>query len=105
LSSFKTFSQLWKYASIVQEALEGYAAGRFQSQAEVLRFLESDPVYPKDLPGGKIRMQRVTDLLTRPLYAGYIEVEKWGMPLRKGHHEGLGQKTGASHRTITSSAC
>lgn len=77
------------FASIVQEALEGYAGGRFQSQAEVLRFLESDPVYPKDLPGGKIRMQRVTDLLTRPLYAGYIEVEKWGMPLRKGHHEGL----------------
>ncbi|WP_299961652.1 recombinase family protein [uncultured Roseobacter sp.] len=77
------------YASVIQEALEGFASGRFQSQAEVQRFLERDPVYPEDLPDGKIRMQRVTDLLTRVLYAGYTEVEKWDMPLRKGHHEAI----------------
>lgn len=35
-------------ASIVQEALEGYASGRFQLQAEVKRFLEAQPAFPKN---------------------------------------------------------
>jgi len=38
-------------ASIVREALEGYASGRFSSQAEVKRFLEASPIYPKDRKG------------------------------------------------------
>ena len=76
-------------ASIIQEALEGYAEGRFSSQAEVKRFLEAQPEYPKDLPNGEIRMQRVSELLSRSTYAGYIEVPRWGITLRKGHHEGL----------------
>ena len=40
-------------ASIVAEALEGFASGRFRSQAEVKRFLESQPDFPKDLPNAK----------------------------------------------------
>lgn len=76
-------------ASIVAEALEGYANGRFLSQAEVKRFLESRPDFPKDLPNGEIRNWKVTKLLTRPTYAGYIEAPKWGISLRKGHHEPL----------------
>ena len=76
-------------ASIVREAMEGYASGRFDSQVEVKRFLESQPEYPKELPNGEIRNQRVTELLTRPVYAGYVEAPAWGIPLRKGHHEGL----------------
>ena len=77
------------YASILQEALEGYAAGRFETQVEVKRFLESQPDYPKDLPNGEIRNQRIYDILTRPIYAGYIEAPNWDVSLRKGHHEGL----------------
>ncbi len=76
-------------ASIVQEALEGFASGRFDSQAEVKRFLESQPNFPKDLPNGLIRNQRVTDILKRETYAGYLEVPNWGIPMRKAHHEGL----------------
>ena len=76
-------------ASIIQEALEGYAAGRFQSQAEVQRFLEAQPAFPKQLPGGKLRLWRVTKLLTNPLYAGHVEAEKWNVSRRKGRHEGL----------------
>ncbi|MEM6355636.1 MAG: zinc ribbon domain-containing protein [Pseudomonadota bacterium] len=76
-------------ASIVQEALEGFASGRFDSQAEVKRFLESRPAYPKDLPGGKIRFQRITDLLGRVSYAGYVEAPNGDVSLRKGRHEGL----------------
>ncbi|MEM9963401.1 MAG: recombinase zinc beta ribbon domain-containing protein [Pseudomonadota bacterium] len=76
-------------ASILQQALEGYASGRFETQVEVKRFLESQPAYPKDLPNGEIRNQRITELLTRVLYAGYIELPNWDVSLRKGHHEGL----------------
>ncbi len=55
-------------ASIIQEALEGYAAGRFATQTEVKRFFESQPEFPKQLPNGGIRLQKVTDIMTHPLY-------------------------------------
>ncbi len=76
-------------ASIQAEALEGFACGRFATQVEVKRFLESQPAYPKDLPNGEIRNQRVTDLLTRVIYAGYVEAPSWDIGLRPGQHEGL----------------
>lgn len=76
-------------ASIVTEALEGFASGRFGSQVEVKRFLERQPDYPKDLPTGEIRNQRIKDLLTQPLYAGYLELPRWGVTFRKAQHEGL----------------
>lgn len=37
-------------ASIVQEALEGYASGRFDTQVEVKRFLEAQPDFPRTCP-------------------------------------------------------
>ena len=76
-------------ASIVQEALEGFASGRFETKTEVKRFLESEPAFPKDLNGREVRLQRVSDLLTQILYAGYIACPKWEVGLRKGKHEGL----------------
>ena len=75
-------------ASIVQEALEGYASGRFDMQAEVMRYLQDQPEYPKDR-NGDVRNQRVTELLTRAVYAGYVEAPNWGISRRPGHHEGL----------------
>lgn len=75
-------------ASIIQEALEGFAVGRFRSQGEVLRFFEASPGFPKD-GTGKLRFQTVYDILTRPLYAGYVEAPKWGVSLRQGRHEAL----------------
>ena len=75
-------------ASIIQEGMEGYASGRFQSQAEVKRFFEAHLEFPKDRHGA-VANQRVTDILTRVLYAGYIEAPDWDVPLREGRHEGL----------------
>ena len=76
-------------ASIVQEALEGYACGRFQTQVEVQRFLESRPEFPKDFKDGTIRAFKATRLLTRVAYGGYVHAPKWGISLREGQHEGL----------------
>jgi site-specific DNA recombinase len=75
-------------ASILQEALEGFASGRFQTQAEVWRFLESCPEYPR-ARNGKVQFQRVPELLTRAVYAGYVEAPDWGVSLRKGHQAPL----------------
>ena len=76
-------------ATIVQEALEGFAAGRFETQVEVKRFLEGFPAFPKDASTGAVHNQRVHDILTRPIYAGYIEVPNWNVSLRRGQHQGL----------------
>lgn len=76
-------------ASIAREALEGFACGRFETQAEVQRFLESQPDYPKDLPNGKIRAHTITRFLKKLVYAGYVESKAWNVSPRVGHHEGL----------------
>ena len=75
-------------ASIIQEGLEGYASGRFQLQAEVKRFFEAHPMFPRG-SNGQIPIQRVTDILSRPVYAGHVGAPDWDVPLRKGQHEGL----------------
>ena len=75
-------------ASIIAEALNGFASGRFESQGEVKRFLETQPAFPKDR-NGTVRYEEVIRLMRRPHYAGYIEVPDWDVGLRKGHHQGL----------------
>lgn len=76
-------------ASIIAEALEGYAAGRFASQTEVQRFFESKPDFPKSSASGAVRITKVREILERPTYAGFVEAPNWGVSLRKGHHEAL----------------
>jgi site-specific DNA recombinase len=73
-------------ASILHEALVGFAYGRFETQAEVGRFLESHAAYPKDKKG-RVHKQRVNELLNRELYAGLISAPKWGIHSIQGQHE------------------
>ena len=75
-------------ATIVRDAFEGYAIGRFQTQAEVKRFFESFPEFPLN-SRGILTQQRVTEILTQPLYTGYICSETYGLDWLKGHHEPL----------------
>ncbi|MBN9888439.1 recombinase family protein [Pelagibaca abyssi] len=75
-------------ASIVQEAFEGYASGRFQTQAEIKRFFEGFPAFPRDQKG-TVTQQRVTDILTHPIYTGHIPSAHSGLSWFKGHHEAL----------------
>ena len=84
----KILKRVEPIASIIKEGLEGYASGRFELQAEVKRFFESFPEFPRDR-NGEVRNQRVTEILARPVYAGYVEAPKWGVSLREGKHEGL----------------
>jgi len=75
-------------ASIIAEGLEGYASGRFNSQAEVKRFLESHSAFPL-CRHGFLTNEQVNRILTYPLYAGYLESKVWGVSLRKAQHDAL----------------
>lgn len=75
-------------AKIVTNALNGYANGQFRTQAEVGRYLESEPEFPKN-KHGKVTNEEVNRILTRVIYTGYIEHEEKGIELREGLHEGL----------------
>ena len=75
-------------ASVVVEALEGFASGHFGNAADVHRFLEAHPLFPKSRKG-KVPHQRVGDMLRNPIYAGLVGSESWGISFRKGHHEAL----------------
>ena len=75
-------------ATIVRDALEGFAAGRFQTMTEVKRFLEGFPTIRESRKGG-VHLSLVIERLKRPLYAGLITVEKWGVRLQPGKHEPL----------------
>ncbi len=75
-------------ASIVAEALEGYAVGRFETQAEIRNFLLATPHFPRDRKG-RIHLTRIKEMLERVFYAGYIDMPDWGLSLVKGKHEPL----------------
>ena len=76
-------------ASILTGALEGFASGRFATQVEVKRLLETHPEFTKDKASGEVHPQRVTDIPTRPIYAGYVEAPRRNVSRCKGHHEAL----------------
>lgn len=76
------------FASIIREAFEGYASGRFQSQAEVKRHFESFPDFPRN-KHGLVTQQTVTRILTQPVYTGHICSERYGLNWLKAQHEPL----------------
>jgi DNA invertase Pin-like site-specific DNA recombinase len=76
-------------ASIIAEAMEGYACGRFSMIVEVQRFLEKSVYYPHIDKKGRVHPTRVKEMLTCHAYAGYVGKQDWGVSLRKGKHEGL----------------
>ena len=76
------------HATLVRRAFEGVAAGRLRSATEVKRFLEQQPDWPRT-PQGNVRLQGIIDMLRRPIYAGYITIEKAGIHLQPAKHEPL----------------
>ena len=76
------------FDGIIREAFGSFASGRFRSQAEVRRFFESCPEFPRNKKG-VITQQRVTDILTHPIYTGHVSSKKHGLHWIKGHHEAI----------------
>ncbi len=72
-------------ASIVKEALEGFATGRFIEQEDVRRFLQEKNI----LNGKPVYLEYVKRMLTRVFYAGYVEYAPWEVARRQSKHEPL----------------
>ncbi len=73
------------HASIIKETYEGYASNRFLEQKDVQKILQE-----KDFSNGKyVHLQKVKRLLTRVIYAGYIEYPDWEVDRREGHHKAI----------------
>lgn len=70
-------------AALIAEAFEAFGSGRFQEQCEVECFLEERGFKKRVYPS------QVRRILSRVLYAGYVEYEPWGISRRKAQHEGL----------------
>lgn len=75
-------------ATIIAEGLEGFASGRLGSQAELKRFLEAHPMFPRTRHG-HVTNQQAKRILTNPLYCGLIHSKIWDVSMRKGHHPAL----------------
>lgn len=73
-------------ASVLADALNGFASGRIQTQSELRRFLQNHPDYPKG-KSGKVPKQNIRRLLVNKLHAGYLEYQPWDVPLTKAAHE------------------
>ncbi len=74
-------------AKIITEALEGFASGRFQEQMDVCKFLVSKNYFAKSSYYNRLTI--IKRMLTRSLYAGYIEYPDWKVARRIGHHKSL----------------
>jgi len=85
-------------AELVREALEGFAAGRFSGQADVVRFLLRGGFFG---PGNRVtsRHQNVAGrMLRQALYAGVVGYAPWKVTPREGRHPAL--ITWETHRRI-----
>ncbi len=75
-------------ASLMREAIEGLASGRFQTAVEVKRFFDLYPSTRRRAKKG-ISPSTVHNMFRNPLYAGYFNVKKWKIVMQKGVHEPL----------------
>ncbi len=75
-------------ATIIEEAFQSFASGRLSSIGEVKRFFEAHPDFPRTRHNVVLH-ERVRQIFTQPLYAGYVELPSWNVARRKGHHEAL----------------
>ena len=74
-------------ASILKEALEGYAKGLFVRKVDACRFLVENGFWKNQSPEKYI--DKFTEILLDPFYAGFIEYLAWDVERRVGKHKGI----------------
>ncbi|WP_425425865.1 recombinase zinc beta ribbon domain-containing protein [Thalassobaculum salexigens] len=75
-------------ASIIREAFEGLASGRFQNAAEVTRFFNGFAEF-RTKQRGQANWQRTFNVLRNPLYAGLVNVPRLGVHMKPGQHAAI----------------
>ena len=74
-------------ASLIQEALEGFANGRFMTQVEVQQFLGASHYFKSGKTGAD--WKKIKNILQNVIYSGYIEYARWNVELTSAKHEPL----------------
>ena len=75
-------------ASVVREALNGFAFDRFPDQVDVQKFLQSKNFFHRKKPK-KVYLEQVKRVLTQILYTGHIEYKPRKITRRDGHFQGI----------------
>lgn len=75
-------------ASVIKQAMEGFANGRFGSLTEVANFMGSHRHFPHESRGA-LYLTCLREMMERVLYTGYVEYRPWDISLRPGHHAPL----------------
>ncbi|MEN9582542.1 MAG: hypothetical protein RL641_496 [Candidatus Parcubacteria bacterium] len=75
-------------ASIIYEALMGFAFDKFPEQVDVQNFLQSKDFFHRKRPK-KVNLAQVYRMLTQILYTGYMEYAPRGITRRPGHFKGI----------------
>ncbi len=86
-SEHGTLSVPNKDGEILKEALEGFATGRFIRKMDVCKFLVEEGFWKKQSPEKYI--DKVTQIIKDPFYAGFIEYPVWEVSRRPGKHQGI----------------
>jgi DNA invertase Pin-like site-specific DNA recombinase len=74
-----------KTVSLLKQALEGFANGRFRNQLDVKEFLQENNYCGKK----RVGLNFIKNLLTNIILTGYIEYPNWEVSRRLGHHKGI----------------
>jgi len=74
-------------ASILKEALEGFASGTFLRKIDVCNFLVEKRFWKKQKPEKYI--DKLVNIMKDPFYAGFIEYSQWEVQRRIGKHKGI----------------
>lgn len=78
-------------ASMVAEALEGFAKGRLNGAMDIWREFRGKGFYGP--APGRAQLSRqlwvIHGMLRQPLYTGHLEHKPWGVTFRRGQHEPL----------------
>jgi hypothetical protein len=75
-------------SNILAEGLNAFAENKLLNQTDFLDFLKSKNFH-KHAGIERISLEYVKRILTQQLYAGIIELEKWGVTKRRGHHKAI----------------
>jgi site-specific DNA recombinase len=75
-------------ASLITEMFEGYASGRFEGPAEIMRYVLAHPAWPIERHK-TTTVDSIIEILNRIHYAGYIHAPEWGVHMREAKHEPL----------------
>ncbi len=75
-------------ASLIAEMFEGYASGRFQGPAEIMRYVLAHPAWPQERHK-TTTVDSIIEILNRIHYAGYIDAPEWGVHMKAAKHEPL----------------